>query len=219
MKNDSFGDGYLRAEDLICNGKWCRQTYTVTAAHPPGTIKSADGKMIDKDILEFAETHKHLVVGPLNWRLIRYATGVGSKNEIIGKQITLYPSKGNWFGQRNVAALRVSIPDGNYRPFIKAANLGEDITGKEFRVPKVAAPARTPGEQINDCKTQADLHALIGRWLKARPAETNKDSWTGILPLVDIKLDAAKWKPEEAFGAMLTDIQSKTSNDETGVIY
>lgn len=126
------GPEYLRAEDLIDHGVWSRVELTVKAAHKPGTFKSADGKPIDKLVLEFEDYPKRLIVGKLNSRLLRYAIGESTLAGLVGKRLTLYAACGNWFGQKNVAAVRIAIPDGQYRPFLSATSLGTDITGRKF---------------------------------------------------------------------------------------
>lgn len=126
------GPEYLRAEDLIEHGKWCRIELTIKEAHKPNTFKAADGKPIDKLVLEFNENPKRMICGTINSRLLRYATGETTLSGLAGKHVTLYAVTGNWFGQKNVAALRIAIPEGQYRPFLSEKRLGRDITGKQF---------------------------------------------------------------------------------------
>lgn len=129
MKTD-LGPEYLHAEDLLDAGKWTERTAVVEAVFPPNTIKSADGKLIDKVIVSFQKTNKRMVLGKINTRLVKCALGTAKPDEWIGKQLTLYATSGNWFGQQNVAALRVRVPNGRAKPFLKPAQIGEDLTGK-----------------------------------------------------------------------------------------
>ncbi len=129
MNTPSLGPEYLHAEVFLQNGEWREYPLTIKEVIAPDTIKSADGKYIDKPILAFSETEKMLVLGKTNERLATCALGTGKPKEWIGKKITLYPVRENWFGQKNVAAIRVRIPEGKTRPFIQPKSMGKDITG------------------------------------------------------------------------------------------
>ena len=125
----SAGPDYLRGEDLQRGGKWCEFTLTIGSIDAPSTVKAADGKMIDRPIVSFAEAEKKLIVGKTNERLIKAQLGQVPK-ERIGKKITVYPVVGNWFGVKNAIAVRVRISEDRPKPFISKKNLGSDITGR-----------------------------------------------------------------------------------------
>lgn len=131
MKNDELGPGYLHAEDLLADGQWKQYTLTVEKVNPPNTIKSADGKPINKPVIEFAETEKKLVLNGVNQRLMKCALGTGKVTAWVGKKVTLHAALGNWFGQTNVAAVRVRVNEGRARPFLKAEHFGKDLTGQQ----------------------------------------------------------------------------------------
>lgn len=128
MKTD-LGADYLHAEDLLNGGKWGEYSLTIAEVLAPGTIKSADGKVIERAILAFQETQKRLILGKVNERLAKCAIGSSKPKEWIGKKITIHASRGNWFGQKDVAAIRIRVPDGKPKPFLMPAHLGVDITG------------------------------------------------------------------------------------------
>lgn len=133
MSEASLGDGYLRAEDLIRDGNWSEVVYTIEEIFPPKTIKSADGKVIDKYILSFQETGKRLVLGgkrSIKFRYLQHETGASKASELVGKSITLHPVIGNWLGQKNVTAIRVRVTGNKPKPYTKPADYGKDITGK-----------------------------------------------------------------------------------------
>ena len=201
MKND-FGSAFLRAEDLIQHGVWADRVLTIKEGHPPNTIKIRDGKeWLDKEALSFIETDQYLVMGKLNWRLLRYATGIESKDQAVGQVITLYAARGDWFGERGVAALRIRIPKDGVRPNIKKNIIGTDITGQKFRVPAniqqpvtPAIPKRSALEQINACKTGRELLALLQVWVKAAPIGKDPEKWLRVAADAWAAIDRQKWE-------------------------
>lgn len=152
MQNDATGSEYLRGEDLQKDGKWCEFTLTISEAHAPDTLNGADGKPIDKPVLMFANAKKGFVVGKTNQRLLKCVLGAKPKNW-EGKKITVYPATGNWFGVPDAIAVRVRVPKGCGRPFIKPANLGKDITGKSL---PNAEPA-THGTDVREHPAETEL--------------------------------------------------------------
>jgi len=205
MKND-FGSAFLRAEDLIQHGVWADRVLTIKEGHPPNTIKIRDGKeWLDKEALSFMETDQYLVMGKLNWRLLRYATGIESKDQAVGQVITLYAARGDWFGERGVAALRIRIPSDGVRPNIKKNIIGTDITGQKFRVPPTSQiapvkqkpmeiPKRSALEQINACKTGLELLALLQVWVKAAPIGNDPEKWLRVAADAWAAIDRQKWE-------------------------
>lgn len=198
------GPEYFRAEDLIENGVWGERTMLVTKVHPPGTIKAPDGKPIDKEILEFEGEAKRMIVGPLNWRLIKYAAGISSKPEIAGHCITLHATVlAKCFGQENVAALRVRIPPGQWRPFVSVANIGLDITGQKFKnvesqpAPTPETKTRTPEQLINGATGAMELRDMLLNWVQARPVKDNIQKWQDIVRYANAKIIASGWEPSE----------------------
>ena len=131
MNAPTAGIEYLHAEAFLVDGKWQEFTLTISAVADPGSLKAADGKAIDKYVLSFKQTDKRMICGKLNKRLASYAIGTGKTENWPGKSVTLYAAAGNWFGQQNVAAIRIRIPEGTAKPFLKAANLGRDLTGTD----------------------------------------------------------------------------------------
>lgn len=129
MKTD-LGPEYLHAEDLLDGGAWTERTAVVAEVLPPNTVKQADGTLIPKPIVCFEKTSKRLVLGKINRRLLICALGTCKPAEWVGKSITIYAASGSWFGQSNVAALRIRVPAGKPRPFLKPAQLGDDLTGR-----------------------------------------------------------------------------------------
>lgn len=133
-KKTDAGPDYINAEDFLRDGVWKEFTFTIKAVHAPNTVKAGDGKLINKPILEFEGTPKKYVLGAKeNQRAIAYATGEGTNTaKWPGKKVTLYPVRGDFFGQRNVTALRVRVPDGlEANPYSNERKAGKvvDLTG------------------------------------------------------------------------------------------
>ena len=213
MKSD-FGSAFLRAEDLIQHGVWSELNLTIKEAHLPDTLKIKDGKeWLDKEALSFVESDQYLVMGKLNWRLLRYATGIESKEEAVGQTLILYAARGDWFGETGVAALRIRIPKEGVRPNVKKNIMGTDITGQRFhkpvapQAPPPVAPKRTATEQINDCQTGAELLELLRKWIKAAPVHTAPEKWLGIAADSMTKIDTSDYH-EDALDSYIQEINN-----------
>ena len=128
MKPD-LGPEYLHAEELLKDEVWTEATVIVESVLAPNTVKSADGTLIENPIVCFQKTSKRLIVGKTNKRLLICALGGTKADDWIGKQVTLYAAAGDWFGQKNVAAIRVRVGKDKAMPFLKLKNLGRDLTG------------------------------------------------------------------------------------------
>lgn len=127
------GPDYLKAEDLLRGGEWKEYTLTISEVIPPGTVRAADKTLIDKPILAFEGRGKRLILGNLNQRLMKYATGTAVESEWVGKQIRIMACEGDWFGQEGVAALRIRLPKGCAKPFVKVKDMGRPLTGKKVQ--------------------------------------------------------------------------------------
>jgi len=225
MPKADFGSAFLRAEDLIHDGKWWEVTLTIKAAHKENTIGIRDGKeMLDKECLSFHETDQMLVMGKLNWRLIRYATGIESKEACIGRQITLYAAKGAWFGEPDCAAIRVRVPKGQVRPNVKRNIMGQDLTGHRFRgLPPKPQPKRDDLTEatrlINDCKEPEALRMMLLAWSSgAQPVRDKAEQWLRILGIVGRKIDSegANWPDTHALDGLMANIQDAAQAEPDG---
>jgi len=79
---------------------------TIKSVSAPNSVKSADGKIIDRPIVYFEETDKGLILNKTNAKSI----GLRHGNEMdnwSGKQITLYATTTDGFGKKNVPCVRV----------------------------------------------------------------------------------------------------------------
>ena len=157
MSKLNFGAEFLRAEDLLHQGKWGEFTLTIKAAHDPNTVRAADKTMIDKPVIDFEKTDKRLVLGVTNQRLIKCATGAETTDDLIGKRITLFAVIGDWFGEKNVTAIRIRVPEDQPKPFIKKQNMGKDITGVRV-VSESAFDADDPNEVLNSIEHESELN-------------------------------------------------------------
>lgn len=125
-----LGGDYLYAEDFLVDGEWKQFTLVVAKVHPQNTLKTQDGKLIDKPVLEFEKSNKKLVMNKTNQRLGKLVVGSNKTSAWIGKQITLYPvGNVSAFGQRT-CAIRIRVPK-DLLPYGVRKHLGEDLTGKK----------------------------------------------------------------------------------------
>lgn len=125
VKDDSR---FIHGEDLQRGGKWSDVTLTIKSVGDKDSMKAEDKSTIEGYPLSFVETEKMAVMRGCNVRLMKAALQTNDRSQMIGKKITLYPTKGNWFGQTNVIAVRVRVPDGVAKPFIPIQHLGKDLT-------------------------------------------------------------------------------------------
>lgn len=125
IKTDSR---FLHGEDLRRDGKWCEFSLTVKSVGEKDSIKSEDKSTVEGYPFTFEETDKIAVLKGSNIRLAQAALETSDRTQMTGKKLIVYPVMGNWFGQRDVIALRVRVPQGMPRPFIQPKNLGRDLT-------------------------------------------------------------------------------------------
>lgn len=96
---------YLHAEHLVHGGGFRPAKVTISEVIPPNTVKSADGKIIDKTIVRFDGKSRALILCKTNEGIIRTLTGHGPDGW-VGQEITLEARVVNAFGAR-VLAVRV----------------------------------------------------------------------------------------------------------------
>jgi hypothetical protein len=102
--SEAFG-GFLEAEDLP-EGKDI--TVTIEAVREPSKDdKGQDGKLIDKPIVKFAKVKKELIMNKTNAKAIRRMFGENEMTNWVGKQITIYRTTCNAFGDKNRPCIRV----------------------------------------------------------------------------------------------------------------
>lgn len=130
---NQFGDGFLSASDFLKKGVWKQFTVKIKAIHPANTIQADNKVLIDRPVISFAKSPKLFAPSKTTQKLIQFQVGVdlngAEKDLAVGKLITLYPVKGNWFGQKDLAGIRVRIDRDKPKPHIKSKDMGEDITG------------------------------------------------------------------------------------------
>lgn len=125
IKTDSR---FLHGEDLKRDGKWCEFALTIKAVGDENSMKTEQGQVIPGWPVTFNETEKTAVLKGSNLRLAIAALKTNARSKWIGRRLTVYPVVGDWFGQRDVCAVRVRVPEGIPRPYIKPHILGKDLT-------------------------------------------------------------------------------------------
>ena len=126
---DQYGSSYLRAEDLLYDGKFHTATVTIEEVIPPDTIMTGEKKLIPHPTLRFVGKRKLLVLcAKTNQRMIRHWSGV-ELEESAGTTITLQPRIvpfGNGKNAEMVLAIRVLPPNGAVLPKGLRKMLGEE---------------------------------------------------------------------------------------------
>lgn len=127
IKDDSR---FIHGEDLRRNGKWCDITLTIKSVGEKDSMKALDGKTIEGYPFSFVETEKMVVLKGGNIRMAKADLGTNDREQMAGKRLTLYPARGDWFGQKNVCAVRVRFHDGEgkAKPFLSKKDVGFDLT-------------------------------------------------------------------------------------------
>ena len=125
IKDDSR---FIHGEDLQRDGRWSDITLTIANVDEKDSMKSKGGQVIDGFPVSFEETEKMAVFRGGNIRLLKAATGTSKRTEMVGQKLTIYPVKGDWFGQKDVCAVRIRVPEGQAKPFIPFKDLGKDLT-------------------------------------------------------------------------------------------
>lgn len=129
-KKKDAGPEYLHSDDFMRGGEWKEYTLTISEVIEPNKIRAGDGSLIEHYVLSFEGAEKKFILGSkTNLRLIKFATGSSLPAEWVGKRVTLAAHKGDWFGQQNVAAIRIQIPPHKTKPMLQKKHLGECLTG------------------------------------------------------------------------------------------
>lgn len=108
---ENFGSRFLYAEDLLINEKFQSPTVEISEVHEPGTLKSADNRVIDKWAICFANKEKMLVLCKTNVSIVRFVTGELPGNGWVGKSIKIEARVVKAFGS-DTTAIRVIPPVG-----------------------------------------------------------------------------------------------------------
>ena len=108
---ETFGKQFLYAIDLLSGQQYRTVEVEIEECIERNTLKSADGRLIDKPTLRFKGKEKLLVLCKTNEKIIHFATGEPLGPKWVGKRITLQPRFVQAFGE-TVVALRVLPPKG-----------------------------------------------------------------------------------------------------------
>lgn len=111
QKTENYGTSYLYSEDFLSGGEYKTVSLEIDRVHPPGSIKSADKKPIDKWVLQFAGKDKMLVLCKTNCTVIHCINGNPPGDSWIGQKVTLQVRIVESFGEL-VPAIRVMPPNG-----------------------------------------------------------------------------------------------------------
>ena len=107
VRDEVFPSRYLKAADL--KGK--PRTVTIESA-PYETLKSLDGKEMQKIVLHFKNTEKSLPLNVTNFDAVCDATGYPDSEEWPGQRIELYPTK-TTMGGKTTDCIRIRRPSAS----------------------------------------------------------------------------------------------------------
>jgi hypothetical protein len=128
-RTDNYGSEYLRAEDLLYEGKFHTVQVTIEEVIPAGTIKTAEKKVIPHPTLRFVGKRKLLVLcSKTNQRMVRYWSGK-EPEESAGTTITIQPRVvpfGNKKDAELVLAIRILPPSGTVISKSLIKHLGQE---------------------------------------------------------------------------------------------
>lgn len=108
---ESYGSRFLYSENLLINGEFKSPVVEISEVHSPGTIKSADGRVIDKWTIGFKGKSKLLVLCKTNASLIHFLTGYEPGDGWIGGKIKIQARIVKAFGE-DTTAIRVMPEPG-----------------------------------------------------------------------------------------------------------
>ncbi|MEM0925976.1 MAG: hypothetical protein AAGJ83_08060 [Planctomycetota bacterium] len=122
-------EALLKGEDLLIEGEYRRFTLTIGTAALVDH-ETEDGKQRGL-MLHFTKAKKPLFcpIDKLNHRLLKAELGTNVPEEIQGKQITVIPVSGNWFGQSNVLAVRILVTGDKPKPMVSKRSFGWPVEG------------------------------------------------------------------------------------------
>lgn len=119
----------LKGEDLLKDGEYKAFTLVIESAE---WAKRQNEQGEKEGLLIHFERAKKPLFAPdqqLNFRLIRAELGTTEPKELAGKQLTLIPTKGDWFGDKNTLAIRVLVTGDKPRPRIGKSAFGQSVVG------------------------------------------------------------------------------------------
>lgn len=120
----AYKSNYINATDILPHGE---VTLEITEVIAPNTVKSEDGKLINKGILAFKGATKKLIVQPTNHSVLKLLHGP-KPSAWKGHKVTLivrYLEKA--FGQTNVPVVRVKTTDDKPLPFSVRKKYGSPV--------------------------------------------------------------------------------------------
>ena len=140
-KNKQYGSRFLYAEDLLIGKEFKSPVVKISEVHKPGSLKSADGRTIDKWTIGFEGKEKLLVLAKTNSAIVHFLTGELPGNDWVGHNIRLEARIVDAFGAETTA-IRVMPPIGATLRKTLIDRLGrkavyKDLTGGPNEQPEV----------------------------------------------------------------------------------
>jgi hypothetical protein len=124
----------LKGENLMRAGVYDAFTLTIKTAENT-TRKVESGETKTGLLLHFEKASLPLFApkDQLNYRLIRAELGSVEPSELVGRELTLIPTVGDWFSERNILAIRVMVTGDKPKPKVSKKSFGTSIVGRRVR--------------------------------------------------------------------------------------
>lgn len=106
-----YGSDYLYAEDFLVGGSYRSINVEISEVFPPGSLKAANGKQIEKWVIAFKGKSKKLCLAKTNTSIIHLVTGDPPGESWVGRAVTLQARVVKAFGA-DTLAIRVIPPVG-----------------------------------------------------------------------------------------------------------
>lgn len=119
----------IKGEDLLIKGVYRKVELTIKSA----SIATRDNESGTKEgLLIYFDGAQKPFFAPtdqVNYRMIKAELGTVAPPEMVGKQLTLIPVVGDWFGDKNVLAARVLVTGDKPKPKVGKKAFGESVVG------------------------------------------------------------------------------------------
>ena len=119
----------IKGEDFLIDGVY--KSFTLKIASAEMADRKSEGGKMHGLLIHFEKAKKPFFApeGQVNYRLIGSELGTQDPKKLIGKELTLIPVKGDWFGDKNTLALRVLVTGEKPKPKISAKVFGKSLVG------------------------------------------------------------------------------------------
>lgn len=180
---DKWAGDFLRAEDLLYEGKFHTVQVTIEEVIPAGTIETAEKKKIPHPTLRFVGKRKMLVLcAKTNQRMVRHWSGQDLEDS-AGTTIILQPRVvpfGNGKNPEMVLALRVMPPKGAILPKNLKKMLGEEAVW----TPPTETIAATKKPAKQEAEPKKSIYEQFVERIASKPMEELREQSAAMIAFI-----------------------------------